>query len=142
MKMNDFESDMDARSADRFEVEEATVSYRGRGLWARIMGGVAAESSLPVRNFSGRGICFMCEQRLKGGQRLEMVIKLRGEQQSLPVSGVVVWVGQGNHRYPQRAGVRFTRIGLESARRLAAVFERLRTREKARAHGSGPGEGL
>ena len=133
--MNSQGSQSEKRFATRVKTEEATVTYRRKGFWTRIFGGAASESSLPIRNISQSGICFMCTTKLKRGQLLAMVISVHGESEGVPVRGEVIWVGQGDEQHPYRAGVRFAGMTGEVEGRLIAVTDKIATTRT-----TGPGE--
>ena len=112
------------------EPERASVDYKKRGSWLRIFGDAAAESSVPVRNISRVGICFMCGRRLRSGQQLEMVVNFPREGESIPVSGQVMWAGPGNGQQPYRVGVRFGGLSGEAEQKLMAFLGNGQERRK------------
>jgi len=114
----------DRRGYGRFVSDGATIAYRVKGLLARVLGG-RSEASLPVRNVSARGVCFMCSGKLKSGWKLEMEVRLHRENVNFSVGGEVVWVGRGDAQYPHRAGVKFTAMMMEAANALNAIADKL-----------------
>jgi len=103
------ESTTDSRAAYRVPAKGVLLAYRKSGLLARLRGGEESRP-LPVRNISRDGLCFLCHERLKPGQKLVLSVRLGPRRPTIRTQGEVRWRGEGSGIYEYRVGVRFTDV--------------------------------
>jgi len=86
------------------------VCQTSKGLGGLLGKKVGEAKPVPVKNISRTGLCFFSKDQIKPEQPLEMTLELGPHRPTVKASGQVVWCGQGEGRYPYKAGVRFTRL--------------------------------
>lgn len=117
------------RSAERFVTRNALLSYKKKGLLGGLLGGGGSERPLPIRNISSKGLCFLCDEKLKTGQKLALVLMLRPGEPKLHVEFEVVWADKGKGIYEFSAGGKFTNYDRDVRQSLAEIEKHVEVRD-------------
>jgi hypothetical protein len=117
------------RSAPRFVTRNALLHYKKKAILG-ILGGGGSQRPLPIRNISSKGVCFLCDEKLKPGQAIEVSMTLKPGGQKVKVPLKVVWCGEGKGIYEHAAGGMFLEYPMELRPIMAQIEKYVELRDK------------
>jgi hypothetical protein len=116
------------RTAVRFVTRNALLTYRKKGLGGLFGGG--SNRPLPIRNISSRGVCFLCDEKVRKGQKLALTMVLKPGAPKVEVDYQAAWSGEGKGIYPFATGGRFVNIPGEIRSLFAHIEKHVELRRK------------
>lgn len=120
------------RTCNRFSIPGTTLYFKNKpGLFTKTH---YPDIYYPVINLSKGGTMFLCNDRLKAGQKIIVKINIPGIEQSLELMGDVRWISKNPEQsYKYRTGVEFNAYGnkaKENSKDLLLIFKDLETHKK------------
>jgi len=105
--MSEESGTQEQRAGERLSPKGSVLAYQKKGCLGGLLKGKSSKRLVPVRNMSSTGVCFLCHDRLRAGQKLTMTIRLSDQGPNVVVEAQVVRKEKGRGVYEHMVSARF-----------------------------------
>ena len=120
---------IDRRTCERFEIPDATLSYRLKKIFFSEK--KHSEKYCPIIEISFGGVRFLCQKFHKPTNTIYLKLTTSNEKSSLPLKGKIVWTSlYAASGYKYQIGVQFDPFGTKKGQNDPEIMNKLSSLQK------------